>query len=116
MTTTTDRPVRVANYTIGQGWKSDNYRLVADRRDWQGSNFRGERDPWRGATGMLPREHRESFAQADYAVYSYATPIAWHIDGQGWIVPDTKYSVTTTRQQSQLRMAFHYAGIDTVTP
>jgi hypothetical protein len=35
-------------------------------------------------------------------IYSYSTPIAW-LDGDVWIVPDVRYSATTsTKHQSQL--------------
>lgn len=37
----------------------------------------------------------------DYVVYSYFTPIAWHVSGVGWTMTQkTSYSVSTTRHQS----------------
>lgn len=108
-TSTTDRPVRVANNSIGSG-RSDNSKLVADRIAWQGSNYRGG-PRWTGDVGRLPRDHWDSFYSCDYAVWSYLTPIAWHIPGTGWVMPDVRYSPSTGRQQSQLRMAFHWEGI-----
>lgn len=36
-----------------------------------------------------------------YVVYSYATPIAWAVEGETLLtVPDVRYSVTTSRHQS----------------
>lgn len=36
---------------------------------------------------------------ADYYIYSYATPIAWFVNGK-WFTPRVKYSRTTTNHQS----------------
>lgn len=70
--------------------------------------------------GRLPSEYHESVGWADYVVYSYNTPIAWHLpagspaeayppkvwytmDPQGeWITPAEKYSVTTTKHQGRI--------------
>lgn len=38
----------------------------------------------------------------DYVVYSWATPIAWHDSERGWITPDERYSVSTTKQQGRI--------------
>lgn len=46
---------------------------------------------------------------AAFVVYSYRTPIAWWSEAHGWTVPPVKYSVTTSRHQSQVRYAL--AGI-----
>lgn len=43
-------------------------------------------------------------ADADYIVYSYATPIAWH-GKDGWTVPDALYSATTSKHQGLVRSA-----------
>ena len=42
----------------------------------------------------------------DYVVYSYNTPIAWHVKSatfNEWIYPDVRYSPTTGRHQSKIR-------------
>lgn len=49
--------------------------------------------------GELPSTWHASFSRADYAAYSYSTPIAWHIEGEGWVMPSIRYSVTTTQHQ-----------------
>jgi len=51
--------------------------------------------------GRLPRDLDATARDADYVVYSYATPIAWRTQGQ-WHTPDVKYSVTTSRHQSKI--------------
>jgi hypothetical protein len=51
--------------------------------------------------GRLPREHEGDVREADYVVYSYATPIAWH-SANGWTLPDVRYSVTTSAHQSKI--------------
>lgn len=44
--------------------------------------------------------HRQ---QVDYIVWSYVTPIAWHLREGRWIMPDVRYSVTTSKHQSVAR-------------
>ena len=65
--------------------------------------------PW--DSGRLPREHVDSFQRATYAVFSYATPIAWVTDG-AWAIPATRYSLTTSRHQSAARHGAHLSGLD----
>lgn len=68
--------------------------------------------------GMLPEPHRSRFEgelpDITYVVYSYNTPIAWHVEieesehdfgADYWVVPDTRYSVTTSRHQNKIRTA-----------
>lgn len=57
------------------------------------------------SSGRLPDEYRSSFLASDYAVYSYGTPIAWHHPQSGWVMPEERYSVTTSRHQSKIRAA-----------
>lgn len=59
-------------------------------------------------TGRLPREHAtalKAITEAVYVVKSYATPIAWYTETQGWTVPDVKFSATTNHHQAAVRMA-----------
>lgn len=51
--------------------------------------------------GQLPVEYHWSYLGAEYAVYSYNTPIAWY-GPDGWTKPEVGYSVTTTRHQNKL--------------
>lgn len=56
------------------------------------------------SAGRLPTEYTDSVNDADYVIFSYATPIAWHTPS-GWVVPDVKYSVSTSKQQTLIRAA-----------
>lgn len=58
-------------------------------------------------TGRLPGRMASTgtVGQADYIVFSYSTPIAWHIPDEGWIVPPVSYSPTTSNHQHTCRMA-----------
>lgn len=50
---------------------------------------------------------RADYDKIDYVVYSYWTPIAWHVSGtvNEWIYPAVKYSPTTSAHQSKIRIA-----------
>ena len=61
-----------------------------------------EGSPW--SWGRLDYDHRATVKDADYVIYSYQTPIAWRTQGQ-WIQPAARYSVTTSKQQSTVRLA-----------
>lgn len=58
--------------------------------------------------GRMPQEWTKKFhealalAQVTYVVNSHSTPIAWVADGQ-WVIPDVKYSGTTSTQQNVIR-------------
>lgn len=63
---------------------------------------------------QLPTEWRERLTIAlsahgvRYVIYSYHTPIAWQIDYHGvpfWVIPDVKYSITTSKHQGRVRTA-----------
>lgn len=73
------------------------------RRLWQGMHRHGEcfcREV--AESGKLPDHYVESFSHASYAVYSYETPIAWFNEDGVWIMPDVKYSVTTSKHQGRI--------------
>lgn len=55
--------------------------------------------------GRLDLKWRDSAMCADYVVYSYDTPIFWHIANVGWVNPGEKYSVTTSAQQGKIGAA-----------
>jgi hypothetical protein len=51
---------------------------------------------------------RADFANMDYVVYSYATPIAWHVTGTGyseWVYPNVRYSRSTSNHQNKILTA-----------
>lgn len=63
--------------------------------------------------GTMPRREvyyeavdaAKALGKAVYTVLSYATPIGWHVEGEGWTIPDVKYSVTTSAHQGIMREA-----------
>lgn len=79
-------------------------------------SFRGEAgDPGPGLAGWLPEDWREQWRrtryQIDYVVWSYQTPIAWHLGADDtWVVPNVKYSPTTTTHQTTLERALVRLG------
>ena len=92
-------------------------RIVSARRWWDVRDAIASREEFRNSsrsvTGgpgaawsmhRLPGQFHESAASADYTVRSYGTPIAWRIDGV-WVVPDVRYSVTTSQHQGAVRTA-----------
>lgn len=51
----------------------------------------------------------------DYAVMSYGTPIAWHVQGTGegrWVVVGDKFSATTTSHQSAVLSAMRLLALE----
>lgn len=60
-------------------------------------------------TGLLQLSEAEQLGAAFaggapvYVVKSYDTPIAWVADGGDRVIPDVKYSSTTSRQQNICR-------------
>jgi hypothetical protein len=52
----------------------------------------------------------KALSDIDYVVHSYATPIGVHSQSQGWVIPEDKYSVTTSKHQSQLRRGASMSG------
>lgn len=82
-------------------------RLKA-KSEWHMGNMRAIRNPSSVMLGQLPAEHRQGIGWADYVVYSYQTPIAWHVshgDDRYWVQPDVKYSATTTTHQGKIAVA-----------
>lgn len=55
-------------------------------------------EPWRG------RFEADTRNREVYVVWSYDTPIAWYTEA-GWVVPDAKYSMTTSHHQGRLYLA-----------
>lgn len=66
-----------------------------------------------GTGGYLPAGWASKLNQSQhallngavYAVMSYNTPIAWYCPVMGWVVPDARYSRTTSRHQGIVRLA-----------
>ena len=74
-------------------------------------------------TGRLPSGSGYGAAVARghmlYVIRSYGTPIAWLEWRPGgrriWVMPDARYSATTTNHQNVVRAELHYAGQDANT-
>ena len=86
---------------------------VAAREPFVGPSSRGGSiaDVGHG-TGMLPSDIADTMRSHNpsYVVKSYNTPVAWHGD-KGWVVPDLKYSRTTSRLQGSIKRSInqHFA-------
>jgi len=56
--------------------------------------------------GQMPNDEREDFRaveeEIDYIVYSYWTPIAWHVNGAGWFRTSAGHSNATKRHMGKL--------------
>lgn len=67
--------------------------------------------------GILPEPYREEYKAAEklgqitYVVRSYATPIAWVLDSGEVVVPDVKYSATSSNHQTIARFALCAARV-----
>ena len=98
-------PSRVANKS------AESY--LRNRVPFTGSNFYGVAgsmlfgsERWYLAGAALERFRNDQDAgRIAYSVWSYATPIAWFVDGEGWIIPPVKYSMSTGRHQGYVRRA-----------
>lgn len=93
---------------------------IAQRISFQGSSFAGI---YSSGPGWLGGSDRERFNDdepfIDYVVVSYATPIAWHVRSADnkygrWVMPATKYSVTTTRHQSIVRLSLRDEEVEEI--
>jgi hypothetical protein len=96
---------RKVRLTTRSSWQEFRDALIAPPSPFSTSgSLEGRYTQGQETAGQLPEEYQGSFGDADYAVFSYDTPIAWRIDGQ-WYMPDYRYSRTTTRHQSTIRVA-----------
>lgn len=86
---------------------------IADRMTFRAGALSAERfhrgsSTHEGAMSGDAYEQWRADCDADrvaYVVRSYYTPIAWFTVDRGWIVPQDKYSVTTSRHQGIVRRA-----------
>ncbi len=78
-------------------------RAIANREDFKTSGALRSGRYWSGA-GLLSGAEADLFyaAKPSYVVYSYATPIAWWTEENGWHKVGQKFSVTTSRHQGNL--------------
>lgn len=99
-------------YAATRGPNLSNTRTaIAERTPFNAGNIKGVERP--STFGQMPSAFERFFgADVSYTITSYRTPIAWYSPTRGWIVPDHRYSVSTTRHQSVVRHALTLAGID----
>lgn len=93
----------------GYGKNRTNFYALAEllegHAEFYMGHMRATANPSLTMLGQLPPEYLRQILRADYVVYSYQTPIAWHNrDGQ-WVQPDVKYSPTTTKHQGKIAVA-----------
>jgi hypothetical protein len=85
----------------------DAIHYIATRQEFKASALSGSRYSLGG--GQLKGKELATFDAdvngADYIVYSYSTPIAWHTLNFGWYVVEQKFSVTTSKHTNYVRRA-----------
>jgi hypothetical protein len=98
------------NLTTRSSWM--DFRDVLARREsfTTSGALKGVSQPYSVTLGKLPSMWHASALAADYVVYSYRTPIAWHVPNYGWVCPHERYSVTTSRHQSKINTAVSQLG------
>lgn len=92
---------------MGYTSRHDAIGKVAARAEFRGNSIWATRSP-NGSGQIYGRAAELYLADATagelaYVVYSYATPIAWYTKRGAWVVPEEKYSSTTSRHQSVVR-------------
>jgi hypothetical protein len=96
--------------TIGTGtWQELQHVINMGRGGSDGRLPRGAAQLGASPTGdpnRLPEEWRKDIEHASHVVYHYGTPVAW-IDSRdgGWVVPDVKYTPSTSGCQNRIREA-----------
>lgn len=86
----------------GQRWINQSHIRAAADPKFHGNEWNAQDWPANVLTG-----YSWGVTAADYIVWSYRTPIAWRV-GTHWLIPDIRYSATTSRHQALLRTAAHY--------
>ena len=99
--------------------------LLANRHAFTGNSLRAEWTTMRPAAGRLdPEEHDRlhndwkwavDLGLSMYVVYSYATPIAWAIEGKPAYCTPQRFSRTTSKGQGYVRAWINYEHCDTVS-
>jgi hypothetical protein len=82
---------KVTTYRHGQivgdaSWQAYARVLDAGEQFEAGANLRGNKGA-PGQFGRLDVSWHSDVKRADYVVYSYMTPIAWRVPGEGWVIP-----------------------------
>lgn len=97
-------------------------KTIAKREKFRGASIMGHKIapltlPTAEEMGSMPYDYAvlysamaRSSTDGLYVVFSYRTPIAWYDSAEGWIVPDVRYSATTSRHLTAVRMGIRLAG------
>lgn len=87
----------------------DEQQIISLLRDGNPLSVAGtlEGTPFRVSLSRsrLSPKNRELYETQDivYTVLSYHTPIGWKLASGEWVIPDAKYSVTTSKHQNLLK-------------
>ena len=71
----------------------------------------GEAYPLIVGGGRLSYDWASQIDRPVYVVRSYATAIAWQNHDGTWVMPDDRYSPTTSKHQSTVRRALRLVGM-----
>lgn len=73
------------------------------------ANLHADRSAYLDTFNRLPKVWRDDFLadhrRIRYVIRSWITPIAWFVEGEGWVYPPVPYSSYTSRQQELVRAA-----------
>jgi hypothetical protein len=111
----TTETLRLHQYGKG-GWSETSdriYNAILRGKEFRSGNMTGSRvvdmEPGRLEGGALDM-WRDQLPHV-YVVRSYATPIAWFRNDGTWVIPDVKYTQTTTVHQRYPMVALGRMGI-----
>lgn len=109
------RPGSPVQLTARGNWETFTYPMGVWRPFKTYGALRGVVRPEARGCGYLASKNeaaaalwRADYDKIDYVVYSYNTPIAWHVTTMGvseWIFPEVTYSPSTSSHQSKIRRA-----------
>lgn len=94
---------------------------IAHRNKWSGTNISGHPVPGitdTGHRGVLPEPYWTAARDAVYAIYHHETPIAWRIESETdhdvWVIPEHRYSQTTSTFRNKIVEALGINGAEII--
>lgn len=114
--------IKLRQYGRG-GWqetRGEIYKAIMQGREFESGAMQGKRTKMADYVRSFSKGRLDSDwwtvlidDNPDYVIYSYSTPIAWHVppdsdeeDGdERWVIPKVYYSATTSRHQNLVRTA-----------
>lgn len=94
-------------------------KLIRDLVDFDAGNLHGSGSTYLHHSRMpviWDEEFRADAHRIIYVVRSWNTPIAWFIEGEGWIYPPIGYTSYTSRQQNLVRHAIEKGHVPRTVP